>query len=259
MTTENLTFQQRSLVQQGYRDLDARQLAQLDWGLRFTPVVCSLLTLVGLVRQSYSLLFLVSLLGIWAFLAPAAHPMDLLYNHLVRHLFHAVKLPPNPFQRRLACLAAGVMNATAASLLLAGQPALARVVGAVLLVLQMIVITTHFCALSWIYDLVVKALGSMEGPIELTEARRLLQEGAILMDVREPNEFARGHLKGAMNYPLTSLEKHVGDLRGKVCLLYCASGMRSQMAAKKLKSLGEVAYNLGGMSRCGNLEARSSL
>lgn len=259
MSKENLTFQQRSLVQQGYRDLDAKQLAQLDWGLRFTPVTCSLMTLVGLARQSYSLLFLVSLLGIWAFLAPAAHPMDLLYNHFVRHLFHAVKLPPNPFQRRLACLAAGVMNATAAALFLAGQPAVALLVGAVLLVLQMVVIATHFCALSWIYDLMVKALGTVENPIELSEARRLLQEGAILVDVREPNEFARGHLKGAINYPLTSLERHVGVLQGKVCLLYCASGMRSQRAAKKLKSLGEVAHNLGGMSRCGTLEACSSM
>ena len=250
MSEEKLTFQQKSLVQQGYRDFNAAQLAQLDWGLRFTPVVCSLITLVGLYTENPKLLLLVSFLGIWAFFAPAAHPMDLLYNHLVRHLFKAVALPPNPFQRRLACFAAGVMNATAAGLFLSGQPVIARIVGGVLLVLQMIVITTHFCALSWIYDIGVKMMGNWEGPIDLGEAKQLLAGGATLVDVREPNEFARGHLDGAVNYPLSSLNHEYKELSGKVCLLYCASGMRSQMATKQLKQCGcTEVYNLGSLSR----------
>ncbi|CAN0602708.1 unnamed protein product, partial [Ectocarpus sp. 12 AP-2014] len=136
-----LSFQQRSLFQQGYQSYSAAELKQLDWGLRFTPSACSALTLVGLILELPWLLFAVSFLGIWAFFAPAAHPMDLIYNHGVRHLFGAVALPPNPLQRRLACLAAGVMNAGAAFLFLGGMPTAAWIVGGILLVLHVIVIT----------------------------------------------------------------------------------------------------------------------
>lgn len=250
MSTENLSFQQRSLVQQGYRDYNPSQLSQLDWGLRFTPVICSAITLMGLYGENPKLLLLVSVLGVWAFFAPAAHPMDLLYNHFVRHLFKAVPLPPNPFQRRLACFAAAVMNATAAALFLAGQPEIAKAVGGLLLVLQVIVITTHFCALSWIYDIAVKAVGKWEGPVDLEQARQLLAKGAILVDVREPNEFVRGHLPGAVNYPLSTLGQESPALAGQVCLVYCASGMRSQIATKQLKQQGaSEVHNLGGINR----------
>ncbi|HIB66349.1 MAG TPA: DUF4395 family protein [Phycisphaerales bacterium] len=250
MSQEQLSFQQKSLVQQGYKDFTPQQLKQLDWGLRFTPIVCSALTAYGLYTERPEILLTVSVLGIWAFFAPAAHPMDLIYNHVVRHLFQAVALPPNPFQRRLACFAAGVMNATAAALFITGAPEIAKVVGGVLLALQAIVITTHFCALSWIYDIGVKMMGNWEGPIELAQARELLQSGAEFIDVREPNEFARGHLEGAQNFPLSQLEKEMSQLKGKTCLIYCASGMRSQMATKQLKQRGFTeVYNVGGMSR----------
>jgi len=77
--------------------------------------------------------------------------MDLIYNHGIRHLFTAVKLPENPFQQRLACFAAGLMNAIAASLFLIQRPTAALLLGAVLLTLQAIVILTHFYTLSWMY------------------------------------------------------------------------------------------------------------
>lgn len=250
MSQERLSFQQKSLVQQGYKGYGSRELRQLDWGLRFTPIVCSLLTLYGLQAEEPRVLFLVSALGIWAFFAPAAHPMDLLYNHIVRHIFSAVPLPPNPFQRRLACFAAGVMNAAAATLFLAGQPLVAKIVGGVLLILQLIVITTHFCMLSWLYEIGVKMIGEWEGPIEISKASALLDAGATLVDVREPNEFAREHLEGAENLPLSTLGGDHGPLKEKICLLYCASGMRSRMAVKQLKKAGLAeVYNLGGIAR----------
>ena len=126
---------------------------------------------------------------------------------------------------------------------------------AVLLALQAIVITTHFCALSWIYDIGVKMMGSWEGPIELEKAQELLNNGAKLVDVREPNEFARGHLDGAENFPLSVLDKEMNELQGKVCLLYCASGMRSQIATKQLKKCGcTEVYNLGAIGRGNKLK-----
>ena len=248
------SFQHRSLIQQGYKELSEREFRELEWGLRFTPTACSLLTLIGLVYQQPLLLAGVATLGIWAFLAPAAHPMDLLYNHAVRHMFGASALPPNPFQRRLACLAAGVMNFTAAILFWQGLPKAALAVGGVLLVLQAIVITTHFCTLSWLYELGMKAIGQWDRPIDENQVRELVKMGAVVVDVREPNEFHAGHLEGAVNIPLSQLEKKWPGSPDQTYLIYCASGMRSQLATKKLRARGvEQAHNLGGMARARKL------
>ena len=245
-----LSFQQRSLFQQGYQSYTPRELRQMEWGLRFTPLACSTLTVVGLVYQLPYLLFAVSLLGMWAFVAPAAHPMDLIYNHGVRRLFGAVKLPPNPFQRRLACLAAGVMNSTAAVLFLLGLPVAALVVGGLLLGLQAIVISTHFCTLSWMYEGLMRLLGRWQQPIDESTAKSLLSAGAPLIDVRGPTEYARDHVEGAVNVPLEDIEGHAGSLRDGPCLIYCQSGARSQIAAEKLRQLGLTsAHDIGPLAR----------
>ena len=252
MTEQNapLGFQARCLVQQGYQTHTQKQLAQLNWGLRFTPAVCSLITLVAVIYQLPLLLLAVSALGVWAFFAPAAHPMDLLYNHAVRHVFGAVRLPPNPFQRRLACLAAGVMNFAAATFFWLGLPGMAIATGAALLALQAIVIFTHFCALSWIYEILMKALGRWRLPVDVETGRHLLNEGALLVDVRGPDEFDRDHLEGALNLPLEEIQSCAGKLRGRTVLLYCRSGGRSQLAAKQLRKLGfSEVYDLGGLAR----------
>jgi rhodanese-related sulfurtransferase len=245
---DGLSFQHQSLVQQGYQSYTPSELKQLEWGLRFTPSVCSLLTLVGLLLQLPWLLIAVSVLGFLAFFFPAGHPMDLLYNNVVRHAFGAVALPPNPFQRRLACLAAAVMNLIAAVLFMTGLPVAAWVVGGILLVLQLIVITTHFCTLSWMYEGLMRALGRWNVPIESEQAKKLLQAGAELIDVRGPDEYAGGHLPNARNIPLEQIKEHATEFADKTVLLYCYSGMRSHIAAEALHQVGiKTAYNLGGM------------
>lgn len=249
MSQCELSFQQKSLFQQGYQTYTPAELKQLEWGLRFTPAVCSLITLGALVSQQPYVLLGVALLGMWAFFFPAAHPMDLLYNHGVRHLFGAVKLPPNPFQRRLACFAAGVMNTAAAMLLLAGLPLAAWVVGGALLVLQAIVIFTHFCTLSWMYEGLMRLLGLWHRPIDAAEARALKAAGALLVDVRGPDEFARGHVPGAVNIPLDRLDAELGALTDRSVLVYCHSGARAQIAAHKLKQRGVAVHDLGGLER----------
>ena len=70
-TTCELSFQQKSLFQQGYQHYSAQELKQLEWGLRFTPAVCSSITAYGLYAQQPWILFLVGLLGMWAFFFPA--------------------------------------------------------------------------------------------------------------------------------------------------------------------------------------------
>ncbi len=246
----DLSFQQRSLIQQGYEDFTPAQLRQMEWGLRFTPLVCSLITLIALLTRQPMLLFGVAALGVWAFLAPAAHPMDLLYNHVVRPVFGAVKLPPNPLQRRLACLSAGVLNATAGGMFLLGYPLAAYVIGGLLLSLQAIVISTHFCALSWVYEGIARLMGNWTRPVDPGTARRLLDEGATVIDVRSPHEFADMHLQGTVNMPLETLDGNLEQLPKGPVLLHCKSGMRSDAAIKLLKKHGRAnVYNLGSYDR----------
>lgn len=251
MSRCELSFQQKGLYQQGYVTYTPEELRQLELGLRFTPAACSLIALFAYLYQLPWLLLAVAALGIWAFLAPAAHPMDMLYNNVVRPMLGSkVKLPPNPFQRRLACLAAGIMNIAGAVFFFLGMPVAAWITGGMLLTLQAIVIFTHFCTLSYLYEGIMKALGRWTKPIEPGHARKVLSEGAILVDVRGPDEFAQGHVKEALNLPLEELEKHLEILNKCPALLYCRSGNRSQIAYHKLRGLGlKNIYDLGGFQR----------
>lgn len=250
----DLSFQQRSLFQQGYQNYSPQELKQLQWGLRFTPTVCSLLTLIGLVTSSHLLLFIVAALGFLAFFFPSGHPVDLVYNHIVRHFFGAVKLPANPFQRRLACLSAGVMNLVVAFLLQANMLTLAWIFGALLLSLQAIVIFSHFCFLSWLYEGVLRMFGQWHKPLDIESAKEILNKGGQLVDVRSPNEFSNATIANAVNLPLEFLEKNIDAFRSAPCLLFCNSGTRSHIAFKKLSQAGlSEVYNLGPMSHAKQL------
>lgn len=253
----DLSLQQKNLFQQGYQSYTPAQLKEIDWGLRFTPGVCSLIALYGLITQNPVILFSVALLGILAFFFPSNHPMDMIYNQLVRKLFNAEKLPPNPFQRRLACFAAGIMNTAAALFFLASMPIPALITGGLLLILQAIVIFTHFCTLSWMYEGFMRLIGRWNVPMDLKEAKELLQSGATLIDVRGPDEFAGGHLNSAKNLPLDDIVNHLENLKSEVnILLYCASGTRSQIAKQKLSELGLTnIFDLGSMDRAKEIVA----
>jgi phage shock protein E len=255
-TTCELSFQQKSLFQQGYQHYSSQELKQLEWGLRFTPLVCSAITAYGLYFQQPYVLLFVGFLGMWAFFFPAGHPMDLLYNNVVRHAFGAIKLPENPFQRRLACFAAGVMNTTSAILFLSGLPTIAIFVGVALLILQAIVITTHFCTLSWIYEGLMRMLGKWQVPVGLDEARTMIDNGALVVDVRSQSEFIDENIECTINLPLENLDENTAKFNDQIALIFCNSGTRSHIAVEKLKQRGyENVYNLGGFTRTKDLMA----
>lgn len=249
-------MQHRNLQQQGYKDYNAEQLRQIDMGLRFTPATCSLIAIYGLVIQSPAILFGVAFLGVLAFFFPAGHPMDLIYNKIIAKSLKAEPLPPNPLQRRLACFAAGIMNTMAAVFFLMSMPMAAYITGGLLMILQAIVIFTHFCTLSWMYEKVLKFFGSWSKPVDETLAKQLIQEGALLIDVRGPDEFSAGHLDGAINIPLDVIENQIDQMKQCKVMVYCASGMRSQMAKHKLNNAGLTeVFDLGGKNRAAKLFA----
>jgi len=77
---------------------------------------------------------------------------------------------------------------------------------------------------------------------------QLMNDGAILVDVRTPGEYAGGHIKGSRNIPLQSLTQNLSKLpKDKVIITCCASGMRSGSAKSTLQANGyNEVYNRGG-------------
>ena len=83
--------------------------------------------------------------------------------------------------------------------------------------------------------------------ISTIELEQILSEAPIIIDVREPFEFARGHVPGAKNVPLGTISNYKGKVNEKMYVI-CQSGMRSKRAADILISKGYDAINVkGGM------------
>jgi rhodanese-related sulfurtransferase len=143
----------------------------------------------------------------------------------------------------------GAMNLGVGIAFTLGSTTWAYVLGGVLIALQLIVITTHFCVASWMYELLLRSLGQWKRPIAVDRIRELLGEGGVLIDVRSPAEFARGHAPDARNIPLDDIPAGFPEPGGPY-LLYCMSGLRSQRAALLLAREGRAdIYNVGAMSR----------
>jgi phage shock protein E len=113
--------------------------------------------------------------------------------------------------------------------------------------------------MKWILIFVIAALVAglvwmkMTGHISAKEAQGCLGRGALVIDVRSPEEFSSGHLTTAINIPLdelgATLPRQVKDKR-RVLLLHCQSGMRSGIAVKKLQGMGYTqVFNLGSLAR----------
>ncbi len=84
-------------------------------------------------------------------------------------------------------------------------------------------------------------------------AQQHLRAGALVIDVRSPDEFAGGHVPQAINIPLGQLSQglptHVSD-KNQILLLHCLSGTRSGIAKVQAKRLGyQNVFNLGSYGR----------
>lgn len=77
--------------------------------------------------------------------------------------------------------------------------------------------------------------------------RELMDNGAIIIDVRSAGEYRAGHIAGSRNYPLDSIRTKIKDLKklNKPVITVCRSGARSGMAKNILKSAGIDVYNGG--------------
>jgi rhodanese-related sulfurtransferase len=73
-----------------------------------------------------------------------------------------------------------------------------------------------------------------------------LPEGLAVLDVREPDEWAHGHIDGALHIPLMDLPSRLDEVPSEQTLVVCKVGGRSAQAAAYLLEHGYDAVNLDG-------------
>jgi len=84
--------------------------------------------------------------------------------------------------------------------------------------------------------------------VDASEAHRSLVDGASALDVREPDEYAAGHISGAIHVPLGQLAGRVGEVpHDRPIVAYCGHGERAATAVSLLERSGRTAVlNLDG-------------
>lgn len=93
------------------------------------------------------------------------------------------------------------------------------------------------------------------------ELDALPRDGSVvLLDVRTPGEYARGHAEGSLNIPVDSLRERMDEIpRGKPTYVNCQSGLRSYIACRILAQEGFDCYNLSGGWRLYSIAVRDAL
>lgn len=99
--------------------------------------------------------------------------------------------------------------------------------------------------------LLLPSLRQRGAKVSHLQATQLINQGkAVIIDVREPEEFAAGHLRDSKNIPLKELAKRAGELdrfKSKTAIIVCQTGARASQAAGPLKNAGFAeVYSLDG-------------
>ncbi len=96
--------------------------------------------------------------------------------------------------------------------------------------------------------------GASYNKISQDEAMQMMQEQTdyLIVDVRRPDEFAEGHIAGAINVPNEEITDEMPELlpdKEQILLIYCRSGNRSKEASQKLAEIGYTnVYEFGGIN-----------
>jgi len=91
------------------------------------------------------------------------------------------------------------------------------------------------------------AANVLRGDVSVLHSEGVEAEGAFILDVRDPWEFKRGHIKGAVNIPLNELRARMNELpKDREILTYCFVGQRSYYAGRALMQHGFKVKNISG-------------
>jgi phage shock protein E len=92
-------------------------------------------------------------------------------------------------------------------------------------------------------------------------ARKQLAEGALVIDVRSPEEFRSSKVPGAINIPLGEVRAKISERvkdKQQPLLVHCLSGGRSAIAKQQLKAMGYTnVFNLGSLGRAQHIFAEA--
>ena len=97
---------------------------------------------------------------------------------------------------------------------------------------------------SQLFNTGISQIDAVQAQIRLNQSPK-----PLLLDVRQPEEYKRGHIPGARLIPLGELEKRIKEIPGnREIICVCRSGNRSRSATNQLIAAGFRASNLkGGM------------
>ncbi|MBT8228319.1 MAG: FAD-dependent oxidoreductase [Dactylosporangium sp.] len=86
----------------------------------------------------------------------------------------------------------------------------------------------------------------MTSSVQWHELDAVLADGASLIDVRTPLEYASGHIPGSVNMPLDELRPNLGRLPAGDLVVYCQVGQRAHTATTLIAGTGRTCTNLDG-------------
>lgn len=90
-------------------------------------------------------------------------------------------------------------------------------------------------------------LGSAKTKVSPAKLTRLINDGAMVIDLRKAEDFRQSHIKGATNIPLENLAAKIDGLnKEKPIVVYCYQGVSSNKAIKQLTKAGLNATQLLG-------------
>jgi phage shock protein E len=93
----------------------------------------------------------------------------------------------------------------------------------------------------------MKIFQKLFGSGRTTDLKNAIEQGAFLVDVRTPAEFAQGHVKGSVNIPLDRIPGQLSQFKGrKNIIVFCLSGGRSSKAKSILENNGFTHIINGG-------------
>lgn len=82
---------------------------------------------------------------------------------------------------------------------------------------------------------------TVSGQVGADEYEKIFTTKNVLIDVRTPSEYMNGHLDKAVNIPFNKIEteiKYYAPDKAQMVVVYCLSGKRADIAAKKLEDMG---------------------
>jgi hypothetical protein len=145
-----------NLNKQGFGSLDDEAKSRYALPLRFTPAVAVILIVVGLALRSPIWIGAMSLVALSGALFPRWMILDLVYNLIVRHLFHAQALPATPTPRRFSYILSTVFLAASALSFHLGWAVLGFILGGTVVIGATVLATSLWCLGSWFYRLILK-------------------------------------------------------------------------------------------------------